>query len=212
MCVVLSRAEINCTLWWILLRFAVHCFELCWDWLCAVCQGPCWDWICAVRNRAEIDCVLSWTVIYQLKLQISLCISNNLGQHLLNNCFSFSQSWGIKSFKRRGEKFRFILRERRQSCWKNRDDQHSTEPDRLQQGAVRTACRRPKSGTIVAGVYLIDCLIRKNPMPSNSYHLVINYESYRGSFLVVWMGGMSGWVIVLKYNIYSHSFVLSMKI
>ena len=92
MCVVLSRAEINCTLWWILLRFAVHCFELCWDWLCAVCQGPCWDWMCAVRNRAEIDCVLSWTVIYQLKLQISLCISNNLAQHLLKKLFFLSRS------------------------------------------------------------------------------------------------------------------------
>ena len=48
--------------------------------------------MCAVRNRAEIDCVLSWTVIYQLKLQISLCISNNLAQHLLKKLFFLSRS------------------------------------------------------------------------------------------------------------------------
>ena len=36
--------------------------------------------------------MLSWTVIYQLKLQISLCISNNLAQHLLKKLFFLSRS------------------------------------------------------------------------------------------------------------------------
>ena len=105
LCALLNIYEIGCALSWAGLRLAVLCDEHCWDSLYAVlnsveigCALSVRDRaeigcaLCTVRNSAEIDCVLSGTVIYQLKLQISLCISNNLAQHLLKKLFFLSRS------------------------------------------------------------------------------------------------------------------------